>query len=80
MSPYKNDVWGLIHEIYICSKHLLMLQSQKKTSEITEFFKNYYFFVFKSPKPRPPNLSVTEKKLQGRLRQLLWDSLSLTAI
>lgn len=48
----------------------------------TEFLNNF-FLVFKSPNPRPPNLSVNrkkKKKLQGRLRQLFWDSLSLTAI
>lgn len=34
--PFQNDVRQLIHEFYICCKHLHTLQAQKKTSEITE--------------------------------------------
>lgn len=61
MSPYKNDVWGLIHEFYVCCEHLLMLQSQK-TSEITELKKKTTLFRFSRAPTLDPQIWVLQKK------------------
>lgn len=60
---------GLIHEFYVCCKHLLMLSAQKKTPEITQSNKDHNQFVAsKSPSPRPPNLSLAGKRTKKQVK------------
>ena len=58
----------LISEFYVCCKHLLMLSAQK-TSKITQSSKHHNQFVAsKSPSPRPPNLSLTGKRIKRQVK------------